>query len=92
MELDKLFTLMAVLFGWVISAIGAWIAVKVNMATVELRLSRVEDSVRDQHEWKERLVDTLQAFNVVLTKLDERLDGLIVNVNRLERRIEKDSL
>jgi hypothetical protein len=75
-----------IILGVIVTAISSYISVSVMLGKINTKIEFLEKEVDNHGAWKEKLVDTLRDFSVVLAKVEGKLDELDRNVSRLQDR------
>lgn len=75
-----------ILFGLIVTAFSSYLSVRVMIGKINTKIEFLEKEVENHGAWKEKLVDTLRDFSVVLAKVEGKLDELDRNVSRLQDR------
>ncbi len=63
--------------------VGCYITVRTMMAELKTKIENLEKEVDNHGAWKEKLVDTLRDFSVVMGKLEVKLEDLDKDVSRI---------
>lgn len=78
-----------ILVGLIGTAVACYVTVRVMLAEVKTKIETLEKEVDNHGAWKEKLVDTLRDFSVVMGKVEVKLEDLDRDLSRIQDRGER---